>query len=50
VDLHGDLIPPTMRLLAELKVDPARVVLIDPTSSEWAVGMNPLEASDETAR
>jgi hypothetical protein len=50
VDLHGDLIPATMRLLAERKVDPARVIVIDPTSTEWAVGMNPLEASDETAR
>jgi len=49
-DLHGDIIPALMKCLAACGVDPKRVILIDPTSRQWAVGMNPLEASDETAR
>jgi hypothetical protein len=49
-DLHGDIIPAVLRFLAARGVDPARVILIDPTSHEWAVGMNPLEATDETRR
>jgi len=49
-DLHGDLIPAIMRSLAACGTDPARVMVIDPTSREWAVGMNPLEATDEITR
>jgi len=49
-DLHGDLIPAIMRSLAACGTDPARVIVIDPTSREWAVGMNPLEATDEITR
>jgi len=49
-DLHGDLIPAIMRCLAACGTDPARVIVIDPTSREWAVGMNPLEATDEITR
>lgn len=49
-DLHGDLIPAIMRSLAACGTDPTRVVVIDPTSREWAVGMNPLEANDEVTR
>jgi hypothetical protein len=49
-DLHGDIIPALLRFLAACGTDPARVILIDPTSREWAVGMNPLEAADETRR
>jgi len=49
-DLHGDIIPAVLRFLAACRTDPARVILIDPTSREWAVGMNPLEAADETRR
>jgi DNA helicase HerA-like ATPase len=49
-DFHGDLIPPTLRFLAAYGVDPGRVVIIDPTSREWAVGINPLEASDDASR
>ncbi len=49
-DLHGDLIPALLRFLAACGTDPARVIIIDPTSREWAVGLNPLEASDDTAR
>jgi type IV secretory pathway VirB4 component len=49
-DLHGDLIPAIMRCLAACGTDPERVILIDPTSREWAVGMNPLEATDEITR
>jgi hypothetical protein len=50
IDQHGDLILPTVRFLAERGVDPADVILIDPASREWAVGLNPLEASDDHAR
>jgi len=49
-DLHGDQIPALLRFIAACGTDPARVIIIDPTSNEWAVGMNPLEASNETAR
>jgi hypothetical protein len=46
-DLHGDLIPALMRCMAACGTDPAKVIIFDPTSREWAVGMNPLEATDE---
>jgi len=49
-DFHGDIIPPTLSYLAACGVDPVRVVIIDPTSREWAVGINPLEASDDATR
>jgi hypothetical protein len=49
-DLHGDLIPALMRFIAACGTDPARVVVIDPTSREYAIGMNPLEAADEATR
>jgi hypothetical protein len=49
-DQHGDLIPPIQNFLAEFGVDPADVILIDPASREWAVGLNPLEASDDQSR
>lgn len=50
IDQHGDLVPPTLRFLAERGVDPAEVILIDPANREWAVGLNPLEASDDHTR
>lgn len=49
-DLHGDLIPAAMRSLVARGIDPARVIVIDPTSQEWAVGMNPLEATNDSSR
>lgn len=49
-DLHGDLIPAIMRSLAACGTDPSRVIVIDPTSCKWAVGMNPLEAANDTSR
>lgn len=49
-DLHGDITPALLRFLAACGIDPARVVIIDPTSREFAVGMNPLEAKDEINR
>lgn len=49
-DLHGDLIPALMRCVAACGTDPAKVIVIDPTSRQWAVGMNPLEAKDEQTR
>jgi energy-coupling factor transporter ATP-binding protein EcfA2 len=49
-DLHGDLIPDLLKFAASLGIDPARIVLIDPTSKEWAIGLNPLEATDESDR
>lgn len=50
LDQHGDLVPPILSYLAELGVDPANVILIDPASREWAVGLNPLEAPDDHSR
>jgi hypothetical protein len=50
IDQHGDLMPPILSYLAELGADPANVILIDPASREWAVGLNPLEASDDHSR
>jgi len=50
IDQHGDLWLPTVRLLAERGFDPADVILIDPSSREWAVGLNPLEAADDHSR
>jgi hypothetical protein len=50
IDQHSDLVPPTLRFMAERGVDPADVILIDPASREWAVGLNPLEAPDDHNR
>lgn len=50
IDQHGDLWLPTARFLAERGVDPSNVILIDPASREWAVGLNPLEAADDHNR
>jgi hypothetical protein len=50
IDQHGDLCLPTLRFLAEHGVDPADVILIDPSSREWAVGLNALEAEDDHSR
>jgi len=49
-DLHGDLIPPLLHFIASRGIDPARVILVDPTSRESAVGMNPLEAANDQSR
>jgi len=49
-DQHGDLIPPIQSFLAECGVDPSNVILVDPSSREWAVGLNPLEATDDQSR
>ena len=49
-DQHGDLIPPILSYLAESGFDPADVILVDPASREWAVGLNPLEAEDDHSR
>lgn len=49
-DQHGDLIPPLLSYLAQSGVDPADVILVDPASREWAVGLNPLEAEDDHSR
>ena len=49
-DQHGDLIPPILSYLAESGTDPADVILIDPASPEWAVGLNPLETADDQSR
>jgi DNA helicase HerA-like ATPase len=49
-DLHGDLLVPLLCFLAVLGVDASRLILIDPASPEWAVGLNPLEAADDQSR
>lgn len=50
-DLHGDLIPHLLRYIAAKRpTDAHRVVVIDPTSKDWAVGLNPLEVPSEMAR
>ena len=49
-DQHGDLISPILSYLAESGFDPANVILIDPASPEWAVGLNPLETTDDQSR
>jgi hypothetical protein len=49
-DQHGDLLPPTLSYLAESGVDPADVILINPANREWAVGLNPLETTDDQSR
>lgn len=49
-DLHGDLIPPLLRHLAMRGIDAARVILVDPTSRECAVGLNPLEVENDQSR
>lgn len=50
IDQHGDMVPPILSYLAESGADPANVILIDPASREWAVGLNPLEAPDDHSR
>lgn len=51
IDIHGDIVPAVLRYLAEKHLDyAARVVVIDPTNTAWAVGMNPLQVTDEYAR
>lgn len=50
-DLHGDLIPQVLAYIARRHPEyAARLVLIDPTSTTWAVGLNPLEVADEYSR
>jgi hypothetical protein len=49
-DLHGDLILPILWFLVGAGVPANRVVLIDPGSRHCAVGLNPLEATDEQNR
>lgn len=50
-DLHGDLIPELLRYIAAKNPgDAHRVAVIDPTSRDWAVGLNPLEVSDDISR
>ena len=49
-DIHGDLISPTLRFMAACGIDPERVIVIDPTNKDFAVGLNPLEAINETGR
>jgi hypothetical protein len=49
-DIHGDLISPTLRFMATCGMDPERVIVIDPTNRDYAVGLNPLEATNETDR
>jgi hypothetical protein len=51
IDIHGDIVPAVLRYTAEKHPEfAARVVVIDPTNTAWAVGMNPLEVGDEYAR
>lgn len=50
LDLHGDLILPLLWVLVSNGVSPKRVVLIDPGSRYCAVGLNPLQASDDQNR
>jgi hypothetical protein len=49
-DLHGDLILPLLWFLVSKGVRADRVVLIDPGNRQCAVGLNPLEATDEQTR
>jgi hypothetical protein len=50
-DLHGDLIPQILAFIAQKHPDyAARLVLIDPANPEYAVGLNPLEVTDEYSR
>jgi len=47
-DLHGDLIPSILQYIAATKPHSYEsTILIDPTSRESAVGLNPLSACDE---
>jgi len=51
IDLHGDLIPPLLRYIAAKQPgDAHRVVVIDPSNCEWAVGLNPLAVGDDSSR
>lgn len=49
-DLHGDLILPLLWFLVSKGVGADRVILIDPGNRQCAVGLNPLEATDEQTR
>jgi len=50
-DLHGDLIPPLLRyIVAKRPGDAHRIVVIDPSDRNWAVGLNPLEVADDSSR
>jgi hypothetical protein len=49
-DIHGDLIPSLLAYAASAKVDPERLILIDPVRTDWVIGLNPLEAADEHHR
>jgi DNA helicase HerA-like ATPase len=50
-DLHDDVVDPILRYIVATKsYSPDRVILIDPTDREWAVGLNPLSAHDDYTR
>jgi len=51
IDQHGDLIPQVLSYIAARRPsDFDRVVVIDPGSRQWAVGLSPLETEDEYTR
>jgi hypothetical protein len=50
-DLHGDLYGPLVQYIAaKTPQDFGRIILVDPTRQDCVVGINPIEAHDESSR